>query len=122
MLKIFLDSIKKDLHERRGEIKKQLEEIAEKSRRNKNDYEARFPQYGRAEDENAEEVAAFVDSLSLEKNLENSLADVESALIKITKDKYGICESCGRKIDKKRLKILPTARYCLSCKDKNHGL
>lgn len=122
MFKIFLASIKKDLQERRDVIKKQLEEIAERSSRNKNDYEAKFPEYGRADDENAEEVAAFVDSLSLQKNLEDSLAVVESALSKIAKGRYGICENCGREISKKRLEILPTARYCLSCKDKEHGI
>lgn len=121
MFKSFLDSTKKKLQARRREIRKQLESIAEKSSRSENDYEARFPEYGRAEDENADEVATFVDSLSLEKNLENSLEQVEIALKKITKGQYGVCETCGQKIRKKRLEILPTARYCLTCKNKNHG-
>lgn len=121
MLNKFLLSIKKDLQERRRKIKKHLEQVAVKSSRNKSDYEAKFPDYGRADDENAEEVAAFVDSLSLEKNLETSLKEIELSLKKISKDQYGICEDCGQKITRKRLKILPTARYCLVCKDKNHG-
>ncbi len=121
MFNFFLDSLRRDLEERRRKIKKQLEEIAEKSSRNKNDYEARFPQYGRTDDENAEEVATFIDSLSLEKNLEDSLAAVELALSKMDKNQYGVCENCKRAINKKRLKILPTAQYCSQCKDKEHG-
>ncbi|MDA2922072.1 TraR/DksA family transcriptional regulator [Patescibacteria group bacterium AH-259-L07] len=121
MFKKFVASKKKDLQERRHEIKKQLESIAEKSTRVKNDYEARFPEYGRAEDENADEVANFVDSLSLENNLENALAEVEAALKKIAKNEYGICEDCGKEMSKKRLEALPTAQYCIDCKDKNHG-
>lgn len=121
MLKKFVQSRKKDLKEREKEIKKQLESFAEKSKTVANDYEARFPEYGRAEDENAEEVAAFVDSLSLEKNLENALAEVGASLRKIAKNKYGICEVCGKQISKKRLEVLPTAKYCVDCKDKSHG-
>lgn len=121
MLKEFVQSRKKDLQERKKEIKKQLESFAEKSNRVANDYEARFPEYGRTEDENADEVAAFVDSLSLEENLENALSDVDTALGKIAKNEYGICEVCKKQISKKRLEILPTAKYCVECKDKTHA-
>lgn len=121
MLKEFVQSRKKDLQERKKEIKKQLESFAEKSNRVANDYEARFPEYGRTEDENADEVAAFVDNLSLEENLENALSDVDTALGKIAKNEYGICEVCKKQISKKRLEILPTAKYCVECKDKTHA-
>jgi RNA polymerase-binding transcription factor DksA len=29
--------------------------------------------------------------------------------------KYGICESCGERIDPARLEILPEATLCLNC-------
>ncbi|MBL7141553.1 TraR/DksA C4-type zinc finger protein [Patescibacteria group bacterium] len=111
-----LSSIKEELQERRRRLKKELGEIARKSNREKNSYEAKFPEYGRAEDENAEEVAAFMDSLSLGESLAKALTAIEIALKKINRGKYGICEACGKKISKERLKILPTAGYCLSCK------
>jgi len=38
------------------------------------------------------------------------------ALEKIKKGKYGVCESCGKKISQKRLKISPEARLCLKCR------
>lgn len=118
-----LSSIKKGLQERRQKIKKELEQVAKKSSRKENGYEARFPEYGRAEDENAEEVATFIDSLSLGENLERSLKDVEQALERINKGKYGICEACGKKISEKRLKILPATQYCLPCKqDRVQGI
>ncbi len=114
----FLQSIKKNLEKRLQEIKKQLEEVAQKSSRDIDGYEAKFPQYGRAEDENADEVAAFVDSLSLEDNLTNSLGAVNLALKKISQGRYGICEECGKKIARPRLKVFPTAKHCLVCKNK----
>lgn len=112
----FLEAIKKKLEARRDEITRQLEEVAQKSSRDINGYEAKFPKYGRAEDENADEVAAFSDSLSLEGNLTDSLRAVELALKKLSENKYGVCEKCGRKIDRKRLEAFPTAKYCLACK------
>lgn len=111
-----LSSVKETLQERRKEIKKELEQIAKKRGKGENNYDAVFPQYGRAEDENAEEVAAFIDSLSVGESLKNSLDDIDAALKKINSGQYGLCETCGKKIGKERLKILPTARYCLDCK------
>lgn len=111
-----LATVKEALQERRKEVKKELEQVAKKSGRGDNNYDAVFPQYGRAEDENAEEVAAFIDSISVGENLKNSLDDIDAALKKINSGQYGLCETCGKKISKERLKILPTARHCLDCK------
>lgn len=118
MDKIFLEKIKEQLEARKEEIKKQLEEVADKSAREKDGYEARFPDYGRSEDENADEVATFVDSLSLEENLTNALEAVNLALKSIKEKKYGICAKCSKKIMQKRLEAFPTAHLCLKCKSK----
>jgi DnaK suppressor protein len=39
------------------------------------------------------------------------------ALDKINKGTYGICENCGKVIEKKRLSILPWVRYCVKCQN-----
>jgi len=44
------------------------------------------------------------------------LCDVNLALEKIEAGEYGQCESCGKKISKKRLTALPFARLCIECK------
>jgi len=111
-----LNLVKKELQEQKQRLESELEQVAQKSGRGGNNYRVKFPEYGRAEDENADEVSAFVDGLSMKKNLRESLESVEIALKKIEKKKYGFCETCGKKINQKRLKILPTARYCLECK------
>lgn len=49
------------------------------------------------------------------KDLEKKLADVDLALEKIEKGKYGVCERCGKEIPAARLAILPEARYCIDC-------
>jgi len=118
MKKRFIEEIKEILGKRKKEIKSQLLEIGKKSSREKNSYDIAFPDYGRADDENADEVSTYVDRLSLKENLEKELSDIDIALRKIRKGTYGICESCGKKISEKRLRVLPTARFCLKCKNK----
>jgi RNA polymerase-binding transcription factor DksA len=110
--------IKKELQNQKKEIEEGLSQVADKSSQGENNYKVRFPEYGRSDDENADEVATFIDSLSMEKRLRESLEEISLALEKIEKNKYGVCEICGKKISASRLKILPTARYCLECKQK----
>lgn len=119
MNKDFLSIAQEKLKQQKEKIEKQLSEMSNRNQRNGNySYEVKFPEYGRSDDENANEVADFVDSVSLSKSLENSLKEIETALEKIRKGQYGLCESCGKKIERQRLTILPTARYCLVCKKK----
>lgn len=49
------------------------------------------------------------------KNLAEKLKDVLLALKKIDKGSYGFCERCQDLIPKERLRLLPEARYCVSC-------
>jgi DnaK suppressor protein len=46
------------------------------------------------------------------------LRDIDDALRKIHKKEYGTCELCGAKIVKDRLEIVPQARLCLPCQQK----
>lgn len=46
----------------------------------------------------------------------DKLVQIDEALRSIEEGSYGICESCGDEIDKDRLKVMPFAKLCLSCK------
>lgn len=50
------------------------------------------------------------------------LDDIEAALRKINNKTYGICELCRKPISKKRLKVLPSARYCMACQTSSEKL
>ena len=50
--------------------------------------------------------------------LEKLLMETRLALSKFKIGKYGICENCGKRIDRARLKIYPQARYDLDCEKK----
>jgi len=49
------------------------------------------------------------------KALVNKRKNTEIALEKIHKNKYGLCEKCGKLIPKKRLDLIPEARFCIDC-------
>jgi len=115
MDKKILAKIKTDLEERKAKIETELDKMTE------GDDEvpdARFPQFGDAEDENAAEVAFYSDNLSLEESLQNSLHDIKKALHSIEKGTYGTCKYCGHEIDEKRLLARPASSACISCKNK----
>lgn len=115
MFKDFNKEVEKKLLQQKKEIEEQLAKFGDRSQDQAN-LRVNFPQFGDKEDENAEEVSAFSDRLSLTLSLEKRLAEVEEALIKIKKGTFGTCQKCGVKIDKKRLEAVPTAKLCLACK------
>ncbi|MDD2332290.1 MAG: TraR/DksA C4-type zinc finger protein [Candidatus Cloacimonetes bacterium] len=43
---------------------------------------------------------------------------LKDALQRISDKTYGICEICGDNIQEARLDIIPYARYCIDCKEK----
>ena len=114
--KSFLKEIEEKLKKQKVELETQLKKLGERNERAGNGFQVKFPKFGEKEDENADEVSAFGDRLSISLNLERSFEEVIAALEKIKKGTYGICEKCGNKIDEKRLRAIPTAKYCLKCK------
>lgn len=53
--------------------------------------------------------------LGLSRQLQYSFANVQRALAKFEDGTYGICESCGTRIELARLEAVPDARCCLEC-------
>jgi DnaK suppressor protein len=54
--------------------------------------------------------------LSLVNNLRDLMERIDKALAKIDEGSYGLCDRCGKPIEKLRLKALPYANLCI--KDK----
>ncbi len=57
-------------------------------------------------------------SLLLTGRDKEKLQAINEALEKIREGSYGICEECGDKIGPGRLKVMPLAKYCVSCQSK----
>jgi RNA polymerase-binding transcription factor DksA len=106
------------LKKRKKNAEKQLSNFARERKSVKGDYKSRFPIFGRGKDEDAQEVTHYESRLIREHQLEMEIEKIQKALDRIKNNKYGICESCGREISRKRLKIYPEATYCMKCKNK----
>ena len=55
---------------------------------------------------------------AMQAEVDKSLVQVDQALKRIDKGKYGVCESCGKMVDTDRLAIDPAAKYCMACESK----
>ena len=117
MKKTTLEKIKKDLEARKEQIEQELASFAEKDENIKDNFRSKFPDMGDKEDENANEIADYTDKLSVEYSLEKTLRDINNALDKIKKNKYGKCKYCGKDIPEKRLLARPASSACIECKD-----
>ena len=47
-----------------------------------------------------------------------AVADIDQALLRIEEGSYGVCQSCGKPIDERRLEAVPTARYDAPCQSR----
>jgi len=77
-----------------------------------------------SEDEADPEVAEREKILALLGAMDRRLEDVEHALEQAEDGSYGVCEACGKRIGRERLKVVPEATMCVSCKAlaEKHGL
>ena len=121
MEKQALETIKKKLEEKKKQLEQELGSFTTKDENIPDNYRSNFPQFGDDEDENASEVAAYSDNLSLEHTLEKQLRDVNKALKQIADGTYGVCKHCGNEIEEGRLMARPVSTSCVSCKKKLKG-
>jgi DnaK suppressor protein len=111
-----LTEFRKRLQEERGELTRQATEIEESS-------------FGTPQSELSGEVSfdeEYADSgtftfererdLSLSNNIKDLIDKVDRALGHIDEGTYGLCERCGKPIEKARIRALPYATLCI--KDK----
>jgi len=120
MNKNLLKELKDKLEKEKTALEEQLKTFADKDPNLKGDWDSKFPKFngefgGAALETAADEVQEYGTRLPVEHSMELKLKDINIALEKIGKGKYGKCEGCGKKIDEKRLMVCPEARFCLKC-------
>jgi RNA polymerase-binding transcription factor DksA len=119
MDKKLIEELKPKLEAQKKSLQKELESFATEDKNLKHNWDTRYPNREDGDkDEEADEVQEYDNKLSLEYSLELKLKDVNVALEKIEKGKYGICEKCGKKIEEERLQACPEAKTCLKCNGK----
>ena len=120
MTKKLLKELKEKLEKQKTSIEAELQKFATRDEKFKGDWDTRYPKFnggagGQTLEDAADQVEEYVTLLPIEHNLELRLQNINLALEKIKKGKYGICGNCGRKIAEERLKIHPEARFCVKC-------
>ncbi len=114
MDKKLIEELKKRLEEQKASIQKELESFAKEDPNLKHNWETKYPNREDGDkEEEADEVQQYENMLSLEHSLESKLKDVSIALEKMEAGTYGICEKCGKEIEKERLEAAPEAKFCI---------
>jgi len=118
MNKKLIEELKTKLEKEKADIEKELERFAKKDDRVKGDWNTVFPRFNGGEsgsaalEKAADEVEEYSTLLSIEHSLETKLQNINLALDRIKKGKYGICEKCKKEISEERLRAFPEATTC----------
>jgi len=67
-------------------------------------------------EEESDESEEFGNQMAVAQEYKKRLADIDKALEKIEKKKYGICEKCGKEISLDVLEAAPESKLCKECK------
>ena len=100
-----------------AEIKSKLDEMREHLSKNvedKKNLDMLEPEVGDSIDQATQSLDKEI-LFELSDNERKMLDSIDAALRKMDNGVYGLCEHCKSPIETKRIKALPSARYCLPC-------
>ena len=87
------------------------------ARRSKTTAEGTMPDIGDILDSVSEERTRELDMILTDRE-KKKLLQIDDAIDRIEEGAYGLCEECGVKIPKARLKVMPFAKHCVECQEK----
>jgi DnaK suppressor protein len=99
-------------------VKMREELVQEIGRRSKATTEAGVQDIGDILDSVSEERTRELDMILTDRE-KRKLHQIDDALDRIEDGVYGQCDECGVKIPRARLKVLPFAKFCVECQEKN---
>ena len=103
-----INEFKESLLEEKKKIEKEIKDLRDNIvNSNNNDIIEPF--------DDADFRSQKIENIDIKNKLELTLKDINSAISKISKNKYGICENCKKEIETKRLRMYPYAKYCTKC-------
>lgn len=106
----------KELQELKEQLEKEAGEIEAQLGAEKNVPEYGSDTEGHTFDEEADEAEELGKQLGVHQVYKDRLADIESALDKMSRGVYGKCEQCGKDISIEVLRVNPESRLCKNCK------
>jgi DnaK suppressor protein len=66
-------------------------------------------------EELAQEDRAARALAQLDDRAKHEIAEIDAAVQRLAEGTYGICEGCGERIARERLRAVPAARFCVDC-------
>ncbi len=113
-----IEELKKKMKKEKESIEEIMSDFAKESKSVPGDWDTRFPDFKAKGtlDEEADEVEEYSSLLPIERTLEMKIQNINDALEKIEKNKYGKCETCGKEIGEDRLNLIPETKTCRDCK------
>lgn len=110
------EQAKQKLETKKKQLEQELSSFATKDPGIKGDWDTKYPRVPGGDLEDAAgEVEEYSTKLHIEFSLENQLKEVQSALERIAKGQYGLCQNCGKEILKERLLAMPESQHCTEC-------
>ena len=112
------EELKQKLLEEKARIEKTLSPNEEKEEGMDKEYETKFPEVDRDEEENADEMEMYESNLAVDETMKSELEKIEKALLAMEAGTYGFCANCQKEIPIERLRAYPQADTCLDCDGK----
>lgn len=114
--KAFLEKMEKVLLQEKEELRKRLKTInKERPTLTTHGAPSDLLEYDEESTDAATQQQEVDRILATEEYIYRALERIDHALDKIKKGTYGICENCGKKISKARLKVIPSSNLCIEC-------
>ena len=113
-----LEQFRNRLLAEKENLERDLKVFAVEDPTRKGKWKVKRPDFGSDttdEDERVDEAEEYHTELSIDRQLEIRLKNVNAALAKMEQGRYGICEKCGKEIEVERLKVNPEAQTHTSC-------
>ncbi len=116
-----LEALKATLEAERERLAKEIAEYERDGRETLSDVSGENNYSDHMADQGSATFARELDK-TLEENARESLARVEAALARIEAGEYATCRRCGAEIPVERLRAVPEAELCVTCKAQEESL
>lgn len=101
---------------------KKRQDILDKLAKSNEDFQALASQMGAKDSiDMSVESLVFKKMEAMNQHEASVLRSVDYAIIRIREGRYGICPKCGCRIPEERLRAIPYAVLCISCKNQEEA-
>jgi DnaK suppressor protein len=112
-----LERFEKELAEQRERVASQQSQLGDSARRSLRESSGELSAYTFHMADLGTDAMEREQSFLLASNLTRTLAEIDDALRRVKSGEFGVCETCHKAIEMKRLRALPYARCCLACQE-----